>query len=72
MSRMGPRSVISNDQELAKTLERIQCLRQQVKKLRQVETNPQNYGLSAGGYLAEIDRMNLEVREYFYTPACYQ
>jgi hypothetical protein len=63
--RVGARSVISNDQELATTLERIQCLRQQVKKLRQVEANPQNYRLSAGGYLAEIDRMNLEVREYF-------
>jgi hypothetical protein len=37
---------------------------QQVEKLQQVETNPRNYRLSAGGYLAEIDRMNLEVREY--------
>jgi hypothetical protein len=26
--------------------------------------NPQNYQLSAGGFLAEIDRMNLELREY--------
>jgi hypothetical protein len=57
--------MIGNDQELETTLDRIQGLRQQVKKLRQTETNPQNYRLSAGGYLAEIDRMNLEVREYF-------
>jgi hypothetical protein len=35
-----------------------------MERLRQVEINPQNYRLSAGGYLAEIDRMNLEVREY--------
>ena len=28
------------------------------------ETNPRNYELSAGGFLAEIDRMNLEVSEY--------
>jgi hypothetical protein len=62
--------MIKNDQELETTLDRIQCFRQQVKKLRQVEANPENYRLSAGGYLAEIDRMNLEVREYFYTPAC--
>ena len=62
--------MIRNDQELETTLDRIQCFRQQVKKLRRVETNPQNYRLSAEGYLAEIDRMNLEVREYFYTPAC--
>jgi hypothetical protein len=32
--------------------------------LRQVETNPINYHLSASGYLAELDRMNLEIREY--------
>jgi hypothetical protein len=61
--------MIKNDQELETTLDRIQCFRQQVKKLRQVETNPQNYRLSAGGYWAEIDRMNLDVREYFHTPA---
>jgi hypothetical protein len=57
--------MIRNDKELEATLERIRHFRQQVEKLRQVETNPQNYRLSAGGYLAEIDRMNLEVREYF-------
>lgn len=57
--------MIRNDQELEATLERIRSFQQQVEKLRQVETNPQNYRLSAGGYLAEIDRMNLEVREYF-------
>jgi len=57
--------MIKNDQELEATLERIRHFQQQVERLRQVETNPQNYRLSAGGYLAEIDRMNLEVREYF-------
>jgi hypothetical protein len=56
--------MIHNDQELEATLERIECFQQQVKRLRQAETNPHNYRLSAGGYLAEIDRMNLEVREY--------
>ena len=56
--------MIRNDQELEATKERISYFQQQVEKLRQVETNPQNYRLSAGGYLAEIDRMNLEVREY--------
>lgn len=57
--------MIRNDQELEATLERIRYFQQQVEKLRQTETNPQNYRLSAGGYLAEIDRMNLQVREYF-------
>jgi hypothetical protein len=56
--------MIRNDQELEATKERIGYFQQQVEKLRQVETNPQNYRLSAGGFLAEIDRMNLEVREY--------
>ena len=56
--------MIRNDQELEGTKERIRYFQQQVEKLRQVETNPQNYRLSAGGFLAEIDRMNLEVREY--------
>ena len=56
--------MIQNDQELEATKERIRYFQNQVEKLRQVETNPQNYRLSAGGYLAEIDRMNLEVREY--------
>ncbi len=56
--------MIQNDQELEATKERIRYFQNQVETLRQVETNPQNYRLSAGGYLAEIDRMNLEVREY--------
>jgi hypothetical protein len=56
--------MIHNDQELEVTKQRIRYFQQQVEKLRQVETNPQNYRLSAGGFLAEIDRMNLEMREY--------
>ena len=56
--------MIRNDQELEATKERIQYFQRQVETLRQVETNAHNYHLSAGGYLAEIDRMNLEVREY--------
>lgn len=56
--------MISNDQELQVTMERIERFQQQVARLRQVETNPTNYRLSAEGYLAEIDRMNLEVRDY--------
>ncbi len=57
--------MIKSDQELEATQERIRYFHRQVEQLRQVETNPENYRLSAGGYLAEIDRMNLEVREYF-------
>ena len=56
--------MIHNDQELEVTKQRIRYFQQQVEKLRQVEANLQNYQLSAGGFLAEIDRMNLEMREY--------
>ena len=56
--------MIVDDRELHATLERIRQLQDQVAYLRQVETNPTNYHLSASGFLSEIDRMQLEVREY--------
>ena len=56
--------MITNDKELNVTLERIARFQAQVTKLRQVETNPENYHASVSGFLAEIDRMQLEVREY--------
>jgi len=56
--------MIANDQELNVSLERIRHLQNQVAHLRRVETNPANYHLSASGFLTEIDRMQLEVREY--------
>lgn len=37
--------MIRNDQELQVTLERVKSFQQQVTHLRQVETNPVNYGL---------------------------
>jgi hypothetical protein len=56
--------MITNDQELRVTLERIARFQQQLAHLRQVETNPKNYHASASGFLAEMDRMQLAVREY--------
>lgn len=32
--------------------------------LRKTETNPDNYHASVSGFITEIDRMQLEVREY--------
>ncbi|MFQ5340969.1 MAG: hypothetical protein ACE5F6_05425 [Anaerolineae bacterium] len=58
--------MIRNDRELQVTLERISYFQRQVAQLRQVEDNPTNYRLSVSGYLAELDRMNLEVREYLW------
>jgi len=56
--------VISCNEETRVTLMRVERFQQQVILLRQVEKNPTNYRLSAEGYLAEIDRMNLAVRDY--------
>jgi hypothetical protein len=56
--------MIQNNQELETTLERIEHFQKIIEKLEAFETNPRNYELSAGGFLAEIDRMNLEVQYY--------
>jgi hypothetical protein len=56
--------MIQNDIELETTLERITRFQKQVSHLRCVEEDPVAYHLSAGGFLAEIDRMQREVREY--------
>jgi hypothetical protein len=57
--------MIANDQQLQSTLERIAWFQKQVAHLRKTETNPVNYRAAVSGFLAEIDRMQLEVREYF-------
>jgi hypothetical protein len=56
--------MITNDKELESTQERIRHFQAQVVHLRKVETDPLVYRLSASGFLAEIDRMQLEVRDY--------
>jgi hypothetical protein len=56
--------MIANDQELKVTLDRIARFQAQVAHLRNNEPNPANYRAAVSGFLAEIDRMQLEVREY--------
>ena len=56
--------MIANDQELKVTLDRIDRFQAQVAHLRNTETNPLNYRAAVSGFLAEIDCMQLEVREY--------
>jgi len=58
--------MIKNDEELQVILERIKTFQRQVTHLRQVETNPANYRMSVHSYLAELDRMNLEIRDYLW------
>jgi len=49
------KAMLNNDDELEATRERIRYFQEQVEKIRQAETDPQNYRASAGCYLAEID-----------------
>lgn len=61
--------MINNDTELEATLDRIRQMQKQLALLRNVEKNPTNYRLSSSGFISEIDRMQLEVREYLSNPA---
>jgi hypothetical protein len=56
--------MITDDTELETTLDRIRQFQNQLAHLRRVEKNPVNYRLSSSGFIAEVDRMQLEVREY--------
>jgi len=56
--------MIANDAELQTTLDRITQFQRQVVHLRKTEKNPENYRAAASGFLAEIGRMQLDVREY--------
>jgi len=55
--------MIADDSELAVTLDRITGFQMLVAHLRRTVANPANYRASAAGFLAEIDRMQREVRE---------
>jgi hypothetical protein len=56
--------MIADDQQLQVTLDRIAWFQQQVVTLRRTEANPANYRAASAGFLAEVDRMQREVREY--------
>ena len=59
--------MITNDQELAVTQQRIQQFHGLLLQLRQGETR-KNYMLMASAYLLEIDKMNEEVCSYLAQP----
>ena len=56
--------MLANDNELRVTMDRIARMQAQVAELRRVETSPGNYHAASSGFLAEFDRMQLEVRDY--------
>ncbi len=62
--------MIENDEQLQTTLERIAWFQKQVAHLRKTETNPANYRAAVPGFLSEVDRMQLDVREYFSFLPC--
>jgi hypothetical protein len=59
--------MIQSDEELEVTQERIRQFERQVAQIRRTETDGDNYRSSVAGFLAEIDRMNLEVRDYLWS-----
>ncbi len=59
--------MIVNEQELQVTLERIAHFQAQLARLRTTESSPANYHAAASGFLAEIDRMQLEARDFLAT-----
>lgn len=56
--------MITSNVELNAVRERINWFQDQFAQLRSMETNSKNYQAAVAGFLAEIDRMQLEVREY--------
>lgn len=56
--------MIANDQELKVTLDRIAQFQAQLTHLGNTQAEPANYRAAVSGFLAESDRMQLEVREY--------
>jgi len=59
--------MIPSETEFQVTLDRASRFREILRHLREAELDPINYQAASEGYLAEIDRMNLEVREYLAT-----
>lgn len=56
--------MITDDQELSATLDRIRWFQGQIAHLRRSEPNPANYRAAVTGFLTEVDRMQRDVREY--------
>jgi len=56
--------MITNDAQLKHMQERIAWFQNQVAHLRKTQPNPVNCRACVSGFLAEIDRMQLELREY--------
>jgi hypothetical protein len=60
--------MITSDNELTVTRQRITCLLDLLARLR-VSSRPEELGLVSGGYRAEVERMQREVLDYLTQPA---
>ncbi|MFM9960542.1 MAG: hypothetical protein ACKV2Q_04880 [Planctomycetaceae bacterium] len=56
--------MIQNDNELQAMWQRMNWFQNQIALIREKETNPHNYHASVSGFVAELERMQIEVREY--------
>jgi hypothetical protein len=59
--------MVTSDDEMNVIVQRIGRFQAQLTHLRKMETNADNFHAAASGFLAEIDCMQLEVREYLST-----
>ena len=59
--------MIENDEQLDAMQERIRHFERQIAQIRKTATDAENYQMSARGFLTEIDRMNLEIRDYLWS-----
>jgi hypothetical protein len=60
--------MIQNDEELSATQDRISYFLRLLGQLRRTAT-PEEFPLVAGGYRAEVERMQREVLDYLTQPA---
>ena len=58
--------MIQNDQELAVTQERVAYFLNLLRQMR-VASRPDEFPLVAGGYRAEVEKMQREVLDYIHT-----
>ena len=56
--------MITNDQELQTTSDRISWFQNQVAQLRRSELNASNFHAASAGFLSELDKLQRSVREY--------
>ena len=60
------REMITNDQELRATKERMEFFYQTVASIREKATSPEEYREFSNSYLEEMERMHREIMQYLH------